>query len=66
MNTDTGNSRSKKSYSIRAIDRPTPDVERLTELVIRLAIQRRELAKKSSEELNPKCGSGSRQEAQVE
>ncbi len=33
----------KKEYRVRAVARDTPDVQRLTELVIRLAIQRREL-----------------------
>ncbi len=35
--------RPEKNYSVRAIHRPIPDVQRLTELVIRLAIQRRDL-----------------------
>lgn len=33
----------EKEYRVRAVHRPSPDVQRLTELVIRLAIQRREI-----------------------
>lgn len=33
----------EKGYRVRAVHRTTPDVHRLTELVIRLAIQRREI-----------------------
>lgn len=32
-----------KEYRVRAVHRDIPDVQRLTELVIRLAIQRREI-----------------------
>lgn len=42
MSARSRGTRPDKHYSVRAIHRPTPDVQRLTELVIRLAIQRRE------------------------
>lgn len=53
MSTRNRRTRPDKHYTVRAIHRPTPDVQRLTELVIRLAIQRRDNAKLAEDSDNP-------------
>jgi len=35
----------ERAYRLRAVERDNPDVQRLLEVMIRLAIQRRELAR---------------------
>lgn len=49
-----------KEYRVRAVHRDTPDVQRLTDLVIRLAIQRRELERAGHRDANLSPSTSSR------
>ena len=49
-----------KEYRVRAVHRDTPDVQRLTELVIRLAIQRREIDRAARRDANLSPSTSSR------
>lgn len=50
----------EKEYRVRAVHRDAPDVQRLTELVIRLAIQRREIDRATREDASLSIRSPSR------